>query len=375
MKKKIYYWSPFLSPIATYKAVINSANALMRYGSEYEASILNFFGEFNDQKFLKTNRFNLVNYFNSIFLKYLPSEGFIKSRFSFIIVFIFGFFPLIKVLKKNKPDYLIIHLITSLPLIILILFDFKTKFILRISGFPRLNFFRKLLWTIALKKIHLITCPTLNTLNYIKKQNIVEDSKIKLLYDPIVSISEINKKKKEKIKFSNYFLAVGRLTKQKNFKFLVEAFKDLIKKDKQLKLLIAGNGEEEKKLNDFIKKNDLSNNIFLLGFVDNIYSYFKNSRGFILTSLWEDPGFVLIEASCCRVPILSSNVWPGPVELIKDNHNGLLFDSNVKKDFQTKFRQFEISKLKSKWIFNSLIMAKKFTLFNHYRVLSKLLRN
>jgi len=113
----------------------------------------------------------------------------------------------------------------------------------------------------------------------------------------------------------------------------------------------------------------------LLGFVDNIYSYFKNSRGFILTSLWEDPGFVLIEASCCRVPILSSNVWPGPVELIKDNHNGLLFDSNVKKDFQTKFRQFEISKLKSKWIFNSLIMAKKFTLFNHYRLLSKLLKD
>jgi len=373
LKKKIYYWSPFLSPIATSKAVINSANSIMRYSSKYESSILNFFGEFDNQKLVKTKRFNLINYFNLKFFKYLPSEGFIKSRFSFFFMFIFGFFPLINILKKNKPDYLIIHLITSLPLVILIFFNFKTKFILRISGYPKLHFFRRLLWRIALKKIYMVTCPTLNTLNYIKQQNIVKDSKIKLLYDPIINIREINKKKTEKIEFSNYFLAVGRLTKQKNFKFLLEAFRDLIKHDNQLKLLIAGEGEEKKELNDFIKRNDLSNNVILLGYIDNIYPYFKNSKGFILTSLWEDPGFVLIEASYCRVPILSSNVWPGPVELIKNNFNGLLFDIDDNKDFQKKFGQFKTSKDKNKWIFNSFVLAKKFTTFNHYRTLDKLL--
>ena len=345
----------------------------MRYGSKYESSILNFFGEFDNQKLVKTKRFNLINYFNLKFFKYLPSEGFIKSRFSFFFMFIFGFFPLINILKKNKPDYLIIHLITSLPLVILIFFNFKTKFILRISGYPKLHFFRRLLWRIALRKIYMITCPTLNTLNYIKQQNIVKDSKIKLLYDPIINIREINKKKTEKIEFSNYFLAVGRLTKQKNFKFLLEAFRDLIKHDNQLKLLIAGEGEEKKELNDFIKRNDLSNNVILLGYIDNIYPYFKNSKGFILTSLWEDPGFVLIEASYCRVPILSSNVWPGPVELIKNNFNGLLFDIDDNKDFQKKFGQFKTSKDKDKWIFNSFVLAKKFTTFNHYRTLDKLL--
>ena len=45
--KKIYYWSPFLSPIATSKAVINSAGSLMQFGSNYQSSILNFYGEFN----------------------------------------------------------------------------------------------------------------------------------------------------------------------------------------------------------------------------------------------------------------------------------------------------------------------------------------
>ena len=46
-KKKIYYWSPFLSKIATCRSVINSAKALNDFGSRYESFILNFFGEFN----------------------------------------------------------------------------------------------------------------------------------------------------------------------------------------------------------------------------------------------------------------------------------------------------------------------------------------
>ena len=113
-------------------------------------------------------------------------------------MFLFGFFPLRKVLKKDKPDFLLIHLITSLPLILLIFFKFETKFILRISGYPRMNFLRKFLWKIAFKKIYLITCPTNNTLNYIRDLNLVDPSKLKLLYDPIIRVKEINKKKMKK---------------------------------------------------------------------------------------------------------------------------------------------------------------------------------
>ena len=107
-----------------------------------------------------------------------------------------GFFHFFKKLKTNKPDYLIIHLISSLPLILLIFFKFETKFILRISGFPKLNFFRKILWKKALKNIHYVTCPTENTLNYIKQSNLVDESKLRLLYDPIITFKEVIEKKK-----------------------------------------------------------------------------------------------------------------------------------------------------------------------------------
>ena len=99
-------------------------------------------------------------------------------------------------------------------------------------------------------------------------------------------------------------MSVGGLTKQKNFIFLCKAFKKIVKEHSDIKLLIAGEGEQRTELSNFIKENNLSKNIILLGFIENIFPYFKNSNGFILTSLWEDPGFVLVEAAFCRAPIL-----------------------------------------------------------------------
>ena len=102
--KKIYYWSPFLSPIATCKAVINSAGSLTQFGSGYESSILNFFGEFNRyDKEIKKKNIQLIDFYNFDIANILPYKGKIKSRFSFFIFFLLGLFPLTKVLKKNKP--------------------------------------------------------------------------------------------------------------------------------------------------------------------------------------------------------------------------------------------------------------------------------
>ena len=154
MKKSIYYWSPFLNKIATIKAVINSAYSMNRYSQNYNCSIINAVGEFNVySKDLLKKKINLINLSNISLYKYLPNTGIFKSRFSFIIIFIFSFFKLKKLLQKNNPDFLIIHLITSLPLLLNFFFNFNTKIILRISGYPKLNLFRRILWKILLKKV------------------------------------------------------------------------------------------------------------------------------------------------------------------------------------------------------------------------------
>ena len=153
----------------------------------------------NYKKELENNQIQTVNLFENFIINNLPKYGKIKSRFSFILIFILSFFPLKNLIKKEEPDFLIVQLITSLPMTLLLFFKFRTKFILRISGLPKLNIFRKTLWKIALKNFHLVTCPTESTYNYIKSLNIIEPEKVKLLYDPVIEVSKIKKKLKKKI--------------------------------------------------------------------------------------------------------------------------------------------------------------------------------
>ena len=383
-KTKIFYWSPFLVPIATPKAVVNSAKALQNYGKGYECSIINFFGEFNKfQEDLENKDIKLINFFNNKLINFLPKYGKLQSRLSFILIFALSFFPLKKLISNQKPDFLIIHLITSLPLILLIFFKFKTKFILRISGLPKLGILRKFLWKKALSKIYIVTCPTQSTANYIESLGIVDKEKIKTLYDPIIEINKINVQKKQNInlpfKGENYFFTAGRLTKQKNFLFLCKAIKKIIIDVPDFKIIIAGDGEDKSKISSFIQKKNLQKNIFLIGHVDNIFPYISLSQGFILTSLWEDPGFVLIEAAACRSPVFSSDCHEGPKEIIKNNSNGLLFKSNDENDLVKNFIKFKdiISspEKKKKLILNNLILTRQFSFFNHYVKLNKLLSN
>ena len=381
-KKNIYYWSPFLVPIATPKAVVNSAKSLKNYGKNYECSIINFFGEFNSfENVLKNKNIKLINYFNERLLNILPKYGKLKSRFSFIIVFILSFFPLKGLISNQKPDFLIIHLITSLPLILLIFFKFETKFILRISGLPKLGILRKFLWKKALPKVYMITCPTKSTANYIESLGIIDKEKIKTLYDPIIEINKINLQKKQNInlpfKGEKYFFTAGRLTKQKNFLMLCKAVKKIVLNFPSFKLVIAGDGEDKNKILSYIEKNNLEKNIFLIGYVKNIFPYINSSQGFILSSLWEDPGFVLLEAGACKIPIFSSDCLEGPKEIIKDNVNGILFKSNDINNFVKNFDRFNSiinnKDLKKKIVLNNLILSKKFSLFSHYLKLDKIL--
>ena len=127
MKKTIYYWSPCLDKIATIKATINSAISLAKYSKIYEVKIIDVCGEWSNYKnYLSNQNIELVNLsFN--YYNILPKNGFIKSRISNLIIILISIIPLIFFIKNKKPDYFIIHLITSLPLILLNLINTETK--------------------------------------------------------------------------------------------------------------------------------------------------------------------------------------------------------------------------------------------------------
>ena len=59
---KIFYWSPFFSNIATIKAVLNSAESLLKYPkkNEYEINVINSMGEWNNYKKLTNNKVQFI---------------------------------------------------------------------------------------------------------------------------------------------------------------------------------------------------------------------------------------------------------------------------------------------------------------------------
>jgi len=380
---KIFYWSPFISKVATTTSVIRSAESIVKYSKKennINLAIIDAVGEWENYKKLIDPKIEIINLNKKKILKYLPKGGFFKSRLSYVLIFVFSFFKLLNLINKEKPDYLITHLLTSLPIFLTLITKSKTKTILRVSGLPKLNFTRYIFWKLFSKKIYKVTCPTIATYEYLKKKNIFDKNKLFILRDPIIQIHEFLKKKNEKIEDlkiekNNLIIGIGRLTRQKNFLLLIRAFKKILIKYPNYHLILLGEGEQKKFLIEEIIKLELQDKISLLGYQKNVYKYLLNSDCFILTSLWEDPGFVLIEAALANTLIISSNCPNGPNEILSNGQNGFLFQNNNLSDLLNKFEEFKNlteDELNKKKLFAKK-QIKKFTQFAHFKSLKNII--
>ena len=177
---KIFYWSPFFSNVATIKAVTRSAESLIKFSrnEKYKVSLIDAIGEWEQNKYIINNKISVIKLSNINLKDYLPKGGFLKSRISYLTIFFWNFFKLKNLINKEVPDFLIIHLMTSLPIFLSVFFNSKTKVILRISGLPKINIIRYLFWKIYSKKIYKVTCPTRKTYDFLVKKKIFDKQKI-----------------------------------------------------------------------------------------------------------------------------------------------------------------------------------------------------
>ena len=377
---KIFYWSPFLSNIATVDSVINSIKSIRYYDYDKKINpiIIDSVGEWSQKK-LDNHVFNIRQLYNYKVYNFLPRKGYLKSRISQILIFVLSFNSLRKLLIKEVPEYFIAHLIISLPLVLFSIFNFKTKLIIRISGTPKLNFVRKFFWKILSKKVYKITCPTNSTYEKLKKLRIFSEDKLEILYDPIISVKKINKKKLEKIdeKFNNedFILGIGRLTKQKNFKLLIKSFYEINLRLPKLKLVILGEGEERAVLEKQINNLKLKGKVFLEGHKKNVFNYIYRSKCFVSSSLYEDPGFVIIEAGFLNKIVFAADSQTGPSEILDYSKRGFLFKNNNYQDMVKTFLNFikEDPKNLIKKKIELKKYSKNFTIFSHYKSLKKIL--
>ena len=125
-----------------------------------------------------------------------------------------------------------------------------------------------------------------------------------------------------------------------------------------------------------IKKNNISHNIFILSEIRNAYPYMKNARALILSSLWEEVGFVIVEAAFSNLFIISSDCPNGPKEFLENGNAGYLFKSNKKNELTKKIIKFtkEEKNLKN-FKFKAKKNSSNYTLFRHHLSLRKILSN
>ena len=120
-------------------------------------------------------------------------------------------------------------------------------------------------------------------------------------------------------------LSAGRLSREKGHKYLIDAVSTIVSALPQLrlKLLIAGNGPFERKLNAQVDKKGLQQCVNLVGHRSDINGLYSIADLFVLPSLSEGSPNVLLESMAARVPIVATRVGGVP-ELVKDGESAIL---------------------------------------------------
>lgn len=119
-------------------------------------------------------------------------------------------------------------------------------------------------------------------------------------------------------------ISVGRLTVLKNQKALIHAFKKVIEKFPDWRLVIIGEGPEEINLRRLIDDEGLHDVVQLKGFTKVNQDDYLSSSIFCFSSISEGFGLVIVEAMCCGLPVVSYDCQFGPRDIISDGETGYL---------------------------------------------------
>lgn len=118
-------------------------------------------------------------------------------------------------------------------------------------------------------------------------------------------------------------VAVGRLSKEKAFDFLIQSFTDLLQTGIEATLVIAGDGPERDALQNQITSLGCEDSIQLVGHVSDPRNVYAAADVFALSSTSEGLPNSLLEAMACGVPVVATSVGAVPT-VITDEANGLL---------------------------------------------------
>lgn len=250
-----------------------------------------------------------------------------------------GFVDITSKINKIKPDIIHIHTPSFL--------GWSALLISKIFRIPVVGTYHTLLPEfleyiplLKIKKSKIAKNITWNyTQNFYNRCNIVTTPSIAMkeelikhgIKKPIIFLSNgVDTKKFYPIRLKkneNTIIHVGRIGYEKSIDILLKAFNELLKINKDAKLIIAGKGPDLEKLKSFSKKLDINKKIKFLGSVDHnkLPLLYSSANIFVTASTIETEGLVVLEAMACGLPIIGVNKLAVP-NIVKHKKNGFIIE-------------------------------------------------
>jgi glycosyltransferase involved in cell wall biosynthesis len=122
----------------------------------------------------------------------------------------------------------------------------------------------------------------------------------------------------------NRIVAAGRLTHQKGFDLLIDAFAVVASSIPDASLVIYGAGKDQEDLQKQIERLNLANRAKLAGLSDQPQSWVSAGDIFVLPSRFEGFPNVLLEALSAGLPVIAFDCAWGPADILEDGKDGLL---------------------------------------------------
>jgi GalNAc-alpha-(1->4)-GalNAc-alpha-(1->3)-diNAcBac-PP-undecaprenol alpha-1,4-N-acetyl-D-galactosaminyltransferase len=222
-------------------------------------------------------------------------------------------------IKKIKPSVILAFGEWTNPFIIIALMGLKIPIFLsdRMSPELMLTKTHRILKRFSYRKANGIIAQTQYAKEILYQRTKIKN--IKIIPNPVNIINKVDCPKKKRI------VAVGRLSKEKGHRLLIEAFANIC--DESWELSIVGDGEYRESLIQLSKMLGISGKIIFHGYQKDFSMQLSEALIFVLPSLSEGFPNALLEAMSVPLACISTNCVSGPADIITNGVNGLLVET------------------------------------------------